>query len=137
MNEKKDSDNNETQNEESRMDRIVERHGGRRNTWIFGAILAVAGVVLLIQNTTNLNFYNSEPLLLLIPAIALLVRGINQLQASEGRLTSRARGSLIASFVFFVITAVLFFNLDTNIYGPILLVIIGLALVANSVMPKN
>jgi hypothetical protein len=137
MDKKTESGSSDTSKQESRMDRIEARRGGRRNTWIFGAVLAAAGVILLIQNTTHLDLYNWEPLLLLIPAVALLVRGVNQLQVSEGKLTSHARGSLIASFVFFVITAVLFFNLDTNIYGPILLVIIGLALVANSVMPKD
>ncbi len=137
MDEKNETSSNVTSNRESRLERIAERRAGRRNTWIVGLVLAVAGTALLIQNTTHLYFYNWESLLLLIPAIALLVRGFNQLQTSEGRLTSRVRGSFMASFVFFAITGVLYFNLNTNIFGPILLMVIGLAIVANSVMPKK
>lgn len=137
MDENTEITTNENQSSELPKSRSAEKPVNHRNSWIFGLIMAAAGVVLLIQNTTSFHLDNWEPLLLLIPAAALLGRGLKQLKASGGRFNQQVRGSFIVSFVFFALAGVLFFELDTEVIGPLLAIVIGLAIMANSLLPKD
>jgi len=122
----------------TRWERIEERRA-RRGTryggsWIGGAILIFLGVMILLQNYTSTNVENWWALFILIPAVGAFGRAWRTYQR-DGKLSSPARASLIFGFLLTMVTAVFLFELDWGILGPVLLLIAGLGLLINAVLP--
>jgi hypothetical protein len=115
--------------------RQARRHSGSYS-WAAGAILILLGLIFLFQNFGALRLTNWWALFILIPAIASFANAWNVYQDNGGRLSAAARGSLIGGFVLVLITAAFLFSLNVGIYWPIFLVLGGLALLVNAVLPS-
>ena len=115
--------------------RQARRRSGRSG-WVGGAILILIGLIFLFQNFGALQFINWWSLFILIPAIGAFANAWNEYQKSGGRLTAAARGSLIGGFVLVLITLAFLFSVDIGIYWPIFLILGGLALLVNAILPS-
>ena len=119
-----------------RAERRAERRAWRGGSagWIGGIILILIGVVFLLQNLTGLTLANWWALFILIPAFGAFTNAWNNYRFN-GRLTSAGRGSLIGGFVLTLVAAAFLFNLDFGNLWPILIILVGLAILANALLP--
>ena len=113
--------------------RVTHRssHGG----WIWGLLLILGGGFLLLQNLTNFRFYNWWALFILIPAFGSFGDAWNRYR-DQGRISSKVRSSLLNGLIFSCIAAFFLFGLSLGQYWPALLIVAGLALLVNAVLPE-
>ena len=122
---------------EERANRHAERRAMRSSSaygWTGGLILIVIGGVVLLQNLTGIRLFNWWALFILIPAVGAFASAWSIYQ-KNGRLTSSGRGSLIGGFVLAIIAAAFLFNLDLGNFWPVLLILAGLAVITNALVP--
>lgn len=122
---------------EERANRRAERRAMRSSSaygWTGGLILIVIGGVVLLQNLTGIRLFNWWALFILIPAVGAFASAWSIYQ-KNGRLTSSGRGSLIGGFVLAIIAAAFLFNLDLGNFWPVLLILAGLAVITNALVP--
>ncbi len=103
--------------------------------WVGGAILILLGIIFLLQNLGTFYFNNWWALFILIPAIAAFGSALSVYNAT-GRFNAAVRGSLIAGGVLVLITAAFLFNLNWGIVFPVLLILGGVALLINAMLPS-
>ncbi len=124
---------------EERQRRREERRAARMDRpgggLIGGAVLLVVGVVLLAQNFGINTLNNWWALFILIPAVGALGNAWRAYQAADGRLTAGARGSLIGGLVLLMVTAVFLFNLNWGLLGPVVIILAGVGLLLNTMLP--
>ena len=121
---------------EARQARREARRGIRGSGgWIVGALLILLGLILFAQNLGILALENWWSLFILIPAVAAFATAAAMIQMDEGHVTRRARTQIIIGLAFTAITAGFLFELNWNILGPALLILTGLALVINALLP--
>lgn len=111
------------------------RRHGKNSGWVVGAILILAGGLLLLQNFTNFSFHNWWALFILIPSFTSFAEAWNHYQ-EESRLTHRARNSLIGGFIFFFIALYFLFNLSIGSYWPYFLILGGVVILLNALLPE-
>ena len=116
--------------QERRQARAV-RHGG---SWVGGAILIAVGVFLLLQNLTSFSLENWWALVILIPAAGAFANTWRIYQSSK-RLSAPARASLIGGILLTMVAAMFLFELNWTVLGPILIVLAGLGLLINVILP--
>ena len=97
-------------------------------------LLILAGGLLLLQNFTGLQLYNWWALFILIPAFGSFADAWDRYQ-DQGRVSGRVRNSLLSGFIFACISAFFLFNLSLNQYWPVLLILGGLAILVNAILP--
>jgi len=107
------------------------RYGG----WIGGAVLIVIGLVFLFQNLTGFSLENWWALFILIPAIGAFSNAWRNYQDAGGRMTSRVRGAMIGGFILLLVAAMFLFNLNWVIFGPLMLILVGVGLLLNALIP--
>jgi len=130
-------ENQEQPKSDTPLGRIEAKRRSRgREPWLVGAILILIGVVFLMQNLTGFYFNNWWAFFILIPAFGSFSRGRQAMQDADGRLTSSARGAFIGGLVLTAVAAILLFSLDWVIFGPILLIIAGVAMLLSAVLQK-
>jgi hypothetical protein len=114
--------------------RARRRSGGQ--PWIGGFILIALGVIFLLQNFSGFQFKNWWALFILIPAFGSLGTAWS-LSRQAGRLNRAARGALFSGLVLLAITATFLFEGSWNwsLIWPILLIVIGLGLLINNLLP--
>jgi hypothetical protein len=112
-----------------------QRHGSRRNGWIWGVILILLGMILLLQNMGFQYVTNWWALFILIPAFWAYVGAWDVIQAN-GRLTRRAASSLTVGILLTILALVFLFNLAFGLLWPVLLIAGGLALVLAGLLPE-
>ena len=112
------------------------RHPPSRGTLWFGLILVCVGIVLILERVGHFSLHNWWALFILIPAFSSFRRGWQAMQATDGQFSSFARRSFIGGLVLTVVAVILLFNLDWVIFGPILLIVAGAAMLISSVLPK-
>jgi hypothetical protein len=115
-----------------------ERRHRERNAggWAGGAVLIVIGIIILMQNFGRLYLNNWWALFILIPALGAFGNAWRSYQDAGGRLSSHARGSLIGGLVLSMITAIFLFNLSWTILGPTLIILAGVGILINAVLPS-
>ena len=137
----------EGENQSEVLDRWEERHRRREerraarglrtgNAWLGGAILIVLGLVFLFQNLGTFELENWWALFILIPAVGAYGAAWRSYQDSGGSLTSAARGSLFTGFVLTMVAAIFLFNLNWTILGPVLIILVGVGLLVNTILPR-
>jgi hypothetical protein len=103
--------------------------------WVGGLVLLLLGVVFLLQNFDLLVLDNWWALFILIPAVGAFATAWNTYQRSDRRWTTAARGSLIGGSIMTLVALVFLFNLDFSTIWPVFLILGGLALLANAMLP--
>jgi cation transport ATPase len=121
-----------------RHQRRVERRAARASryggSWIGGAILILVGIVILLQNLTSFALQNWWALFILIPAIGAFGNAWRIYQSGR-QITVQARASLIGGIILTMVVAIFLFNLNWTILGPVLLILAGLGLLINVILP--
>ena len=118
--------------------RREERHAQRESNntaWIGGVILIVLGVIFLLQNALSFELNNWWALFILIPAFGSFADAWNAYRQT-GRLGRRVRGALVSGCVFLLITATFLFNWSWELVLPVLLIIWGVTMLLNSLLPE-
>jgi hypothetical protein len=135
--EKTPIENQDQPENQEHLSKLEERRKSQsREPWLVGVILILVGVLFLVQKTTGLYFNNWWALFILIPTVESFTRAWQAIQSADGRVTASARSSLIGGLVLTTVTAILFFDLDWVIFGPVLLIVAGLGMLLNAVLPK-
>ena len=116
--------------QERRQARTV-RYGG---SWVGGAILIAVGIFLLLETLTSFSLENWWALLILIPAAAGFANGWRIYQSGR-RLSAPARASLIGGILLTMVAAVFLFDLNWTVLGPVLIILAGLGLLINVILP--
>jgi len=109
------------------------RRGG--NSWIGGAVLILIGLVLLLQNFGKMALQNWWALFILIPALGAFANAWRTYQQADGHLTGAARSSLLGGFILTMVAAVFLFNLNWALLGPVLLILAGIGIFVNVILP--
>lgn len=140
MSEQDVSPENEVTNDEyydrrtARRQRLEKRRAGRSGSWVAGAILILIGIFIMLQNLTSFELENWWALFIMIPAIGAFGNAWRVFQ-SDGRLSGQARASLISGFILTIVTAFFLLNLNWTIFGPVLLILAGVGLLVNVLLP--
>ena len=120
---------------EARRQRRAERFAdpSRPGSWVVGLILILLGGLFLLRNTGmfDIPLRNWWALFILIPAIGALDSARRMYQAAGGQLTAPARGSLLVGLVLLLVTAVFLFDLNWSLFGPILIILAGIAILVS------
>lgn len=113
-----------------------ERRRAGGQPWLGGLILIALGVIFLLQNFSGFQFRNWWALFILIPAIGSLGTAWSLAQRA-GRLNRAARSALFSGLVLLAITAIFLFemNLNWSLIWPVLLIVIGLGMLINFMLP--
>ena len=119
---------------EARREERHARRGSNSTAWVGGVILIVLGVILLLQSVRGFYLENWWALFILIPAFGSFADAWNRYR-QDGRLSRRVRGALITGCVFLLITAAFLFNWNWGVVLPVLLIVWGITLLLNSLLP--
>lgn len=132
------SPNNFSNRRAERQQRIDERRAARAGGgWIGGALLLFIGLLLLGRNLNFMTFDNWWALFIMLPALGSFSTAWGMYQAAGGRFTMRARSAMIVGLVLTAVTIMFLFNLNWTILGPVLLILAGIGLLVNVVLPGS
>ena len=119
---------------EARREERRARRGSNGAAWVGGVVLILLGVIFLLLSIRGFYLNNWWALFILIPAFGSFADAWNAYSQS-GQLTRRVRGGLISGCVFLLITATFLFNWNWGVVLPVLLIIWGVTLLLNSLLP--
>jgi hypothetical protein len=111
-----------------------KEHRREKDAWVGGAILLILGIVFLLQNTGVYTLNNWWALFILLPAIGAFANAWRSYQAS-GHFSSQVRSSIIGGLVLTLVAAVFLFDLSWSLFGPVLLILGGLAILVSAFIP--
>ena len=116
-----------------------QRRAESGNGWIIGVILIIMGGLFLMQNMGTYRFplNNWWALFILIPAVGAFERALRYYRDADNQITSQAAGSALVGAVLTLVTLGFLFNIGWNYFGPILIILAGLGILFNSMMPKK
>lgn len=121
-----------------RRQRLQERRQARAarrgGPWVVGAILIAVGFFLLLQTLTSFSLENWWALIILIPAAGAF-GNCWRIFRSSNRLSAPARASLIGGILLTMVAAMFLFDLNWTVLGPVLVILAGLGLLINVILP--
>lgn len=105
----------------------------RGSSWIAGLILILLGAAFLLRNAGYSDFplKNWWALFILIPAIGALDSALRLYRSAGNQLNRQARSALLVGLVLTFVTVMFLFDLSWTFFGPLLLILVGIALVFN------
>jgi drug/metabolite transporter (DMT)-like permease len=110
------------------------RRGRRRDGgWIIGAILIALGIIFLLQNQGYTFLRNWWALFILIPAFSAFRDAWWHYQ-DAGHFNPKVRNHLFTGLLLTLICGVLLFGLSWTFFGPAILILIGLGILANAML---
>lgn len=125
---------------EARAERRAARAAANSGaTWIAGVILILLGIAFLMQNMGALTFPldNWWALFILIPAIGAFDKGWRLYRAADNQLTAAARGSLLTGLILLLVTAAFLFEFSWLSFGPALIILAGIGILINALLPSE
>jgi CBS domain containing-hemolysin-like protein len=120
------------------LDRRADHLSGGGSGWIIGVILIVLGGLFLMQNmgTLKMPISNWWALFILIPTISAFERAWQMYREAENKMTSQVSGSLLLGIVLTLVTLGFLFNIGWTYFGPSLIILVGLGILFNTMIPK-
>jgi hypothetical protein len=112
------------------------RSNRRFRGWILGAVLIILGLLLLLQNFVTIELDNWWALLILLPAVGAFARAWDAYLDSDRRLTRQVRKPLLGGMVLVGVAAVFLLGLDWFIFFPALLILAGIGVLLNAMLPE-
>lgn len=114
----------------------VETHHDHHHSrpWLPGVVLIALGIVFLINNVSGFELDNWWALFILIPAFDAFARAWRRYQ-QNGLLDRHARQPLLTGMLLTGLAAFFLFELPWAWIGPIVLIVLGLALLGNELLP--
>ena len=108
----------------------------RGGNWVVGLILIVLGGMFLMRSTgiLDISLENWWALFILIPAIGAISASWRMFCEAGSCLTNAARSSLLVGLVLTFITFMLLFEISWTYVGPILIIVVGIAIILNYVI---
>lgn len=107
----------------------------RGDAWIIGIILIVLGGLFLMRTMgAGIVLTNWWALFILIPAFGALSAAWRMYREADHRLTVAARSSLLVGLVLSFITFMFLFEISWTYVGPILIIVVGVAIILNYVL---
>jgi hypothetical protein len=141
MTEQPSSQNNQTEDKSWREERWEHRQArraalgnpGKGVALIAGLLLVLLGIVFLLQTSGYLiiQLQNWGALFILIPVLALFDRAYREYRFAGNQLTPRASGTALVGIVLLIVMVVVLLNLNWAIYGPVLVILVGLGLLSS------
>ncbi len=117
---------------EERRQRREERHSGwMGGEWIIGVVLILVGLLLFGRNLNIVNIQNWWALFILLPALGSFSTAWRIVTRTGGHFNGRARSAVIFGLGLCLVTVIGLFNLNWTIFGPGLLLLVGLGLLIN------
>jgi hypothetical protein len=120
---------------EARRQRRAERLAdpSRGGAWVAGLILIVLGTMFLMRNTGTFNIplKNWWALFILIPAIGAFDTALRMYRGAGNGLDRTARSSLLVGVVLTFVTAMFLFDISWTLFGPVLIILVGIGLILN------
>ncbi len=123
---------------EARAQRRAARHAATGGlNWVAGLILVALGGAFLLQNmgALSITIHNWWALFILIPALGSFDTALRAYRNSGNRLNATARGALLAGAIMTVVTLAFLFDLDWTYFGPMLIILVGVGVLINSLLP--
>jgi hypothetical protein len=120
----------------ARRQRRADRSRGG-GAWVAGTILIVLGGIFLLQNAgiAIVPFRNWWALFILIPAIAAFGNALRAYRDAGNQLDRPARSSLLVGIALTFVTGMFLFGISWSFFGPVLIILLGIALIINYTMP--
>ncbi len=111
----------------------------RGSTWVAGLIMILLGVAFLLRTTGSFIFplNNWWALFILIPAVGAFDSAIRLYRNADNQITGPALGSLLVGLVLTFVTASFLFNLNWSFFGPILLILAGIGILATAMIRRE
>ena len=109
--------------------------GSNETGWIAGVLLIAIGVMFLFRTTLGIYLENWWALFILIPAWGAFAKAWD-FYRKDGRLGWFARRSLFAGVLLTFIAVAFLFNIDWVLAFPALLILVGVGILVNSLLPK-
>ena len=130
LEQKSDIQDKPTSRRQERIERRSVRRADRRaGGWLWGVLLIALGALFMLQNAGYMaSFSNWWALFILLPAFASFSAGWGAYQRSGGQWTRETVGPMLAGLFLLGLTAVFLFNLNLSLFGPLLLIGVGLLL---------
>jgi len=105
------------------------------SAWLVGIILIVLGGLFLMRTMrTDIPLTNWWALFILIPAFGSFSAAWRMYREADNRLTIAARSSLLVGLVLTFITFMFLFEISWTYVGPILIIVVGVAIILNYVI---
>ena len=132
------SDNNNPMTfREMRRQRREERRALRGGAgWLGGIAIILVGLLLLAQNMNMLYLQNWWALFILLPALGSFAAAWGMVRSAGGHFNKYARSAVISGVLFTLAAGMFLFNLNWSLLGPILLVLAGISLLLNAMLPE-
>jgi hypothetical protein len=105
----------------------------RGGAWVTGFILIVLGTMFLLRNNGLYDFplRNWWALFILIPAIGAFDSALRTYRNAGNQVTAPARSSLLVGTVLTFVTVMFLFDISWAVFGPILIILVGIAIILN------
>jgi hypothetical protein len=124
-----------TQRQQRIEERRTQRAARSGDSWMGGAILIGLGILFLLNNLNVFYVENWWALFILLPAVGAFTTAWKTYR-QERLLSSPVRANLIGGTILTLVAAMFLFNLDWMIFGPILLILAGVGLAINALLPE-
>jgi hypothetical protein len=111
-----------------------ERRHSHSGRWLPGLILIVLGAIFLLNNLTGFELHNWWALFILIPAVGSFGRAWSQYNRT-GSLDRYGRQAVLSGLMLAALAAVFLFELSWMLFGPVLLILVGLTILGNEFLP--
>jgi hypothetical protein len=103
--------------------------------WIPGLILIGLGIAFLLGNLTGFELHNWWAVFILIPAVGALARGFDRYR-QVGRMDEHVVQALLSGIILVGVAMIFLFNLSWTLFGPVILILIGLSLLGREWLRK-
>jgi hypothetical protein len=114
---------------EERRARHADRHAWANGAPIGALVLIALGVVLFLKNFGMNLPDNWWAFFLLIPAVGSFVTAQRRYQA-DGQIDGEIVGLMVSGAIFTALFAAFYFHFDWGYFGPIVLIVIGVGIIA-------
>jgi hypothetical protein len=119
---------------EARQERREARRSRMGGSWVGGAILILLGVIFLLQNQGITTLQNWWALFILLPAFGAFGNAWRSYQEA-GYLNRSARNSLFWGLILTLVSVIFLLNLNWTWLGPAILIVMGIGILVNALLP--
>lgn len=116
----------------------AERHAARYaggGAWIIGVALIAFGAIIMLQTMGAVQLHNWWALFILLPTLGSFATAYGAYRNNGGHLNAMVRGSFMGGLLLTAIAAVFLFGLNLSLLLPIILIVAGLGMLFNTVLP--
>jgi len=117
-----------------RAERRAARYAGS-GAFVGGVALIAFGVIILLQNMGVVQLQNWWALFILLPAFGSFTAAYGAYRTNGGHMNAMVRGSFIGELLITAVAMVFLFGLNISLFLPVVLIVAGLGLLFNTVLP--